>query len=124
MTIKYKSIFTDKEVDEANHVTELFIKRCCELDNSGNLPRNFWNMTKYKNMYIREVSQAHILLRTYSVIAIVKAMQSPKASRIRSMRNKNLIPLIKVEQEKIKESTFVESSGQMGHRSNKKGFDL
>lgn len=79
------------------------------MDNSGRLPSNFWNLTKYKNSYVREISQAHVLLRKYDVRAILNAMKSKKAYYIRSMRNKNFIPIIEEQQKILPQKEEMES---------------
>ena len=111
MTTKpYKSLFSDKDCTPAQHLAELVCKKLMEKNNSGALPREFWNNPKFKNIYIREVSQASVLLKQYSIIAIINALGSFQAKMITSLRNKNLLPLIKKEQSKIKQSEFIEES--------------
>ena len=100
----YKSNAADFYVDAANYLAELICKKKHEDENTGALPRFFWRSDTFKNLYIREVSQAKNLLKKYDQKSIVQAMKSPKAKWIRSLRNKNLLPIIK-EFEKTKEET-------------------
>jgi hypothetical protein len=96
-------------VDAPNYLAELVCRRKQEKENSGSLPIKFWNHPKYKTLYIREVSQARVLLRTYSSIAIIDALNDYRSRFILSLRNKKLIRVIEDYQKKIPESQFTES---------------
>ena len=104
----YKSLFSDLMVDSANHIAELICKRNAEKDNSGSLPQNFWRLPQYQKLYIKEVSQARILLRIYDERAIIRALERWEVRFIKSLRTKRLIPIIEEEQSKIKETKFSE----------------
>mgnify|MGYP006899557391 CR=1 FL=1 len=91
----YKSNAADFYVDAPNYLAELICKKKHEDENTGALPRLFWRLPSFKNLYIREVSQAKNLLKSYDEKSVIQAMKSPKAKWIRSLRNKNLLPIIK-----------------------------
>lgn len=90
----YKSLCSDLYVDAPNFIAEMVCRRKQEKENSGSLPIKFWNHPKYKNLYIREVSQARNLLKKYPPLAIIKALEDYRSRYILSLRNKNLIPII------------------------------
>jgi hypothetical protein len=106
---EYTSNFCDKKIDAANYVTEKFIIRCSELDNGGVMPRSFWNSKRYQSKYVIEVSKAHILLRDFTVATIISAFKDNRARAIRSLRNKNLLPLLE-EYKKLEKDSIVETS--------------
>lgn len=109
----YKSLCSDLYIDASNYLAELMCQKKQEKENAGALPIKFWNSPKYKNLYIREVSQAKNLLKTYPELAIIRAVQSKDAWFIKSLRNKNLIPIIEKEVPKIKDHGFVEEETEI-----------
>lgn len=112
----YKSLCSDLYVDASNYLAELVCRKKQESENTGALPIKFWNHPKFKNLYIREVSQAKNLLKIYSELAIINAIQSPQARYIKSLRNKKLIPIIEKETLLIKEKQFVEESSSEANK--------
>lgn len=84
----------DFYVDAPNYLAELICKKKFEDEGIGALPQFFWRLPKFKNLYVREITQAKNLIKLYDQRSIVQAMKSWKASNIRSLRNKNLIPII------------------------------
>lgn len=104
----YKSLCSDLYVDAPNYLAELVCKRKQEKENSGALPIKFWNHPNYKNLYIREVSQAKILLKKYQAKAIIEALNRWESKYILSLRNKKLIPLIEECSLRINESEFIQ----------------
>lgn len=105
----YKSLCSDLYMDAPNYLAELVCRRKQEKENSGSLPIKFWNHPKYRDLYIREVSQARVLLRTYSSTAIIEALSDYRSRFILSLRNKKLIRVIEEYQKKVPESKFTES---------------
>lgn len=106
----YKSNCSDLYIDAANYITELICIKNSEKNNWGQLPEKFWNHPKYKNLYIREISQARNLLKEYDERAIIAAIKSYDARYILSLRNKNLIPIIR--KQKIVDTVFEESENK------------
>lgn len=104
----FKSLFSELYIDAPNYLAEFICKRNAEKENSGTLPEKFWNIPKYKSIYIREVSQARNLLKTYDARAIIGALDSWESKWIMSLRNRKLIPIIEKHQKKIKETEFIE----------------
>lgn len=105
----FKSLTTDIYVDAPNYLAELICVRKAQKDGLGALPEKFWNLPKHKNLYIREVSQARNLLKTYPAKVIIAAIQSWKAKWIMSYRNKNLIPILEEEMKSFKEISVEET---------------
>lgn len=105
----YKSLCSDIYVDSSNYLAELVCRRKQEKENAGALPIKFWNHPKYKNLYIREVSQAKNLLKIYPVQAILMALEDWKSKYIMSLRNKNLISIIESKLDLVKINEFTSS---------------
>ncbi|MFI5404949.1 MAG: hypothetical protein ACHQ1D_00400 [Nitrososphaerales archaeon] len=102
----YSSLFSDLKISAAEHITELICQKKA-LKDKTTLSQNFWQLPKWKTVYVREISQAHILLKTYSEKAIVAAINHPSMWAVTSLRNGNLLPIIKEEQDKVKNMEFV-----------------
>lgn len=113
----YKSLCSDIYIDESNYLAELVCRRKQEKENAGTLPIKFWNHPKYKNLYIREVSQAKNLLKDYPVQAIILALEDYRSRFIMSLRNKNLIKLIEEKLSLVKKSSFSPEEEQQLSRS-------
>lgn len=109
----FKSLCSELYVDAPNYLAEVVCRRKQEKDNTGTLPLKFWNHPKYKNLYIREVSQARNLLKKYPVTAILKALEDWDARFIMSLRNKNLIKVIEKVLPTITVGEFIEESTQV-----------
>jgi hypothetical protein len=106
----YKSLCSELYVDAPNYIAELVCKRKQEKEGQGTLPIKFWNHPKYKNLYIREVSQARNLLKSYSEIAIIKSLEDYRSKFILSLRNKRLIPIIEEYNKQIGQKSFTEET--------------
>lgn len=104
----YKSLSSELFVGPADYLAELVCQRKQQKENVGALPIKFWNHPKYKNLYIREVSQARNLLKIYPTIAIIRALEDWKSRYIMSLRNKNLIPIIEEKTRSLSQTKFTE----------------
>lgn len=114
----YKSNAAPFYVDPSNYLAELICKKKFQDEETGAIPQLFWRQPKFKNLYIREISQARNLLKKYDEKSVVQAMKSPKAKWIRSLRNKNLIPIIEEFEKDVAETVFcpVEQKFNKTHR--------
>lgn len=123
-THPYKSLSANFYVDPANHLAELICKKKAEDENMGTLPQFFWKHDKFKNLYVREISQARKLLKEYDHRAVSAAIRSPKAKWIRSLRNSNLLPIIKEEEKKLdkRELGLIETKQTTTHRKPHKKY--
>lgn len=106
----YKSLCSELYVDAPNYIAELVCKRKQEKEGQGTLPIKFWNHPKYKSLYIREVSQARNLLKSYSEIAIIKSLEDYRSKFILSLRNKRLIPIIEEYNKQVGQKSFTEET--------------
>lgn len=100
---------SDLYIDASNYLAELTCTRMQQKNDAGVLPIKFWNHPKYKNLYIREVSQAKILLKKYPAQAIIKALEHWEARYILSLRNHNLIPIIEKIVPTLEATEFIET---------------
>jgi|TARA_R100000951_G_scaffold57012_1_gene47857 hypothetical protein len=96
----------EAKIDDGNRLCEKIFQKRANVSNEGALPRNFWNLPKYKGSYTGQVIAANRLLQKYSMIAISKAIDSPEAKYVLSYTNKKLIPIIE-KYEKLTEQEFV-----------------
>jgi len=83
---EYRSLNTGQIITPANYIAEIMCQRKAEIENSGNLPKQYWNTTKYKNYYRSQLTKASTLLHTYSALAIVRAVK--KSYKVYSLRPK------------------------------------
>ena len=81
-------------------------KEKCEL------PNRYWNLPEWKTEYIRQVTQANALLKSFSIEAIVSALNSKEFNWTYSLMTKGLIDVIQREQAKIdRQNVKIESLG-------------
>jgi hypothetical protein len=96
--MKYKSRYTEKEITVAQHLAEIICERLAQKD-KADLPRKFWELTKWKRTFLYQVQLANGLLKLYSEDAILAAVS--KTSKIFSLNAPFLDPIIKAEQERL-----------------------
>ena len=63
---KYKSPSTGDFCTPAQYIAEIICQRCAKHEKVGTLPYKFWNLPKWKKIYIRQVSLANKLIKEYS----------------------------------------------------------
>jgi phosphate uptake regulator len=83
-------------ITPANYIAEIMCQRKAEIDNSGSLPKKYWNLPQYKNHYKSQLTKASSLLKTYDVLAVVRAIK--KSYKIYSLRVKWFENAIRKEQ--------------------------
>ena len=87
----YKSKYTDKDITEAQLlVDKIFEKRAKKSGKT--LPQQYWTLTPYKGSFMKELMLANKLLKTYSGLDILSALDG---EFILSLKNPKLIVLIK-----------------------------
>lgn len=95
---KYQSRYSPKkQVSAAQFITELICEKKAAKDGID-LPVNFWKLPKWGAFFRQQIVTANGLLRIYSDAAIVRALRSPKAFSIFSLRAPHLDAIIKEEQ--------------------------
>lgn len=98
---KYQSRYSpDKLVTEAQYITELICEKKAKLD-GGELPIKFWTQKKWGSFYRQQIHMANGLLRIYSGKAIIRALNSPLAAKVYSLRAPHLDPIFRAEQDKV-----------------------
>ena len=96
----------EAKISDGERLCEKIFQKRANVSNEGGLPRNFWNLPKYKKKYQGQIVNANRLLQKYSMLAISKAIDSPEAKYVLSYTNKKLIPIIE-KYEKLTEQEFV-----------------
>lgn len=108
MADKYPSKYSnDKLVSAAQYITELICEKKAKLDKED-VHAKFWLTKKWEAYYRNQIPTANKLVKKFNDKAIIRALNSPKAQKIYSLRAPHLIPIIEQENEKIqKESTDI-----------------
>lgn len=95
---KYKSPSTGDFCTSAQYVAELVCQKLATHEKVGTLPYKFWNLPKWKKIYIRQVSLANKLIKEYGEEPVVKFIKSSAGKKTISLGARN----VKSEIEKIK----------------------
>lgn len=95
---KYKSPSTGDFCTSAQYVAEIICQRCATHEKVGTLPYKFWNLPKWKKIYIRQVSLANKLIKEYGEEPVIKFVKSSAGKNTISLGARN----VKKEIEKIK----------------------
>jgi len=98
ITKKYKSPSTGDFCTSAQYVAEIICQRCATHEKAGTLPYKFWNLPKWKKIYIRQVSLANKLIKEYGEEPVIKFVKSSTGKKTISLGARN----VKKEIEKIK----------------------
>ena len=86
----FKSIYKEGHVTVDNYIAELFFQRRAKFRKEA-LPQQFWNVPKYKKLYVIQIIHINRLLERVSSAAIIKAIGQTNAC---SILNKELVALI------------------------------
>lgn len=95
---KYKSPSTGDFCTTAQYVAEIVCQRCATHEKAGTLPYKFWNLPKWKKIFIRQVSLANKLINEFGEDPVVKFVKSSTGKKTISLGARN----VKKEIEKIK----------------------
>lgn len=95
---KYKSPSTGDFCTPAQYVAEIICQRCATHEKAGTLPYKFWNLPKWKKIYIRQVSLANKLIKEYGEEPVIKFVKSSSGKKTISLGARN----VKKDIEKIK----------------------
>jgi len=99
---KYQSKYCDGFITAAQYITERICERIAFKDKKT-LPRYFWKDKEWFKKFRLQIKFANQLLAEYPADCIIKALRSPKASKIYSLGAKFiLVPLIEAEVNKPK----------------------
>jgi hypothetical protein len=86
---RYRSPSTGDFCTAAQYLAELICQRQATRDKIGTLPYKFWNNSKWKKVYIRQVALANKLIKSYGD-DFVRFIKSKSGSRIISLGARNL----------------------------------
>lgn len=95
---KYKSPSTGDFCTPAQYIAEIICQKQATHEKVGTLPYKFWNLPKWKKIYIRQVSLANKLIKEYGEEPVIKFVKSKSGSKTISLGARN----VKSEIEKIK----------------------
>jgi len=84
---KYKHESTGDYCTCAAYVAEIMCKKNAENKNEGSLPYKFWNTTKWKWTYQRQVIAANKMIEKFGERALVRAVNSVEFSSIFSLNH-------------------------------------
>lgn len=86
-----------KHVSAAQYITEIICEKKARL-NKKDLHYRFWTNKEWSRFYRDQIASANKLLKQYSDVAILRALNNPKAAKIYSLRAPFLMPIIEAEQ--------------------------
>jgi hypothetical protein len=95
---KYKSPSTGDFCTCAQYIAEIICQKQATHEKLGTLPYKFWNLPKWKKIYIRQVGLASNLVKEYGEEPVVKFVRSSAGKKTISLGARN----VKKEIEKIK----------------------
>ena len=99
----FKSRFSGPEenwLTPAQYLAENMVARQAKKDGTD-LPIKFWEIERWKRIFLLQVRHATSLLKLYDINAIIKALRSKRGKNIYSLGAKFIDPLIRVEQERL-----------------------
>lgn len=88
----------DKEVTPAQYITEVICEKKAKAEKLD-LHYKFWTNKKWAAYYRNQIATANKLVKEFDPVAIVKALNHPKAQRMYSLRAPFFREIIKQEQE-------------------------
>lgn len=107
----------DKVVSEAQYITEIICEHKATIE-KRDLHFKFWLNKEWAKFFRDQIATANKLLKKYSAKAIIKALNSPKAIKIYSLRAPHLVGIIKEFEEKIAEDAKKESVDKVVERAD------
>ena len=100
------------EVSSAQYLAEYVNARKAKKEKCE-LPSKYWNLPEWKTEYIRQVGQANALLKSFSIEAIISALNSKEFGWTYSLMTRGLIDVIQREEAKLlREKETIESLGR------------
>lgn len=98
MNKKYPSKYSNgKLVSAAQYITEIICEKKAKREGKD-LHYRFWLNKEWAAFYRNQISSANKLVKQYNELAVVKALNNPKAEKIYSLRAPHLIPIIEQEE--------------------------
>lgn len=98
MNKKYPSKYSNgKLVSAAQYITEIICEKKAKRE-AKDLHYRFWLNKEWAAFYRNQISSANKLVKQYNELAVLKALNNPKAEKIYSLRAPHLIPIIEQEE--------------------------
>lgn len=98
MNKKYPSKYSNgKSVSAAQYITEIICEKKAKREGKD-LHYRFWVNKEWAAFYRNQIASANKLVKEYDELAIVKALNNPKAEKIYSLRAPHLPAIIEQEQ--------------------------
>jgi hypothetical protein len=91
---KYKHISTGDHCTCAAYIAEIMCMRKAEKENKGSLPFKFWNKKPWDWTFKKQLFLANKLIKKYSEIIVVRAVNSEEFKKIFSLNNARAIAII------------------------------
>ena len=114
---KYPSKYSNgKDVSAAQYITEIICEKKAKREGKD-LHYRFWINKEWAAFYRNQIASANKLIKQYKQLAIIKALNNPKAEKIYSLRAPHLIAIIEQE-ERILESKNNDLSLHLERKEN------
>jgi hypothetical protein len=98
---KYPSKYSNgKNVTAAQYITELICEKWAKKEKKD-LHYRFWLTPEWEKYYRNQIPSAYALLKKFSDIAVIRALNNPKTEKIYSLRAPHLPAIIEQEQHKL-----------------------
>jgi hypothetical protein len=95
---KYPSKYSNgKDVSAAQYITEIICEKKAKREGKD-LHYRFWINKEWAAFYRNQIASANKLVKQHKELAIIKALNNPKAEKIYSLRAPHLIAIIEQEQ--------------------------
>ena len=100
---KYISKYSNnKEVSAAQYITEIICEKKAKIFKLD-LHYRFWTNKEWSAFYRNQIATANKLVKQHNPKAIISALNSPKTSKIYSLRAPTLLPIIKSEEQVLEQ---------------------
>ena len=105
---KYTSPSTGEYCSAAQYVAELICQRQADREKLGTLPYKFWNKSKWKTKYIRQVASANKLINEFGEGPVISFIKSKAGNRVISLNPKFVKEQISIFASHYKEPVYGE----------------
>lgn len=120
---KYRSPSTGDFCTAAQYLAEIICQRAAYKENIGTLPYKFWNIDRWKKLYIRQVGLANKLIKKHGN-GFITFIKSKRGSKITSLGIKNIEEQYKQYSASIREENLETIVIQPGEKTfSRKSFD-
>ncbi len=98
---KYPSKYSNgKTVSAAQYITEIICEKRAKFLKKD-IGYKFWTNKEWAAFYRNQISSANQLVKKYDEVAVIKALNNPKTSKIYSLRAPHLLPIIEQEAKEL-----------------------